>query len=141
MRVYGDIETNLSKLEIKGFGYSVDSLLFESEDGQSFNIDFEEGDYGIKPEGLLFFRLKSLGITFNHDWTDLKLDEGKDLEHSVELFKKSKLKSLELYIYVDEYVKQDEIEKLKFENISIELHIDEDVIGYSGKDIEIGVGL
>lgn len=139
MRVYGDINTNLKELEIKDFNYSIDSLLFETEDGQTFNIDFEEGDYGVSPEGLLYFRLKSLGITFDNDWVGLKLDKGKDLEHSSELFKKCKLISLEAYVYVDESVAQETLDKLKFTYTSIEMHVDEDVIKYSGEDIIIGI--
>lgn len=132
MRFYGTIETNLMEEYIKqGIDYStysVDSLLFETGDGEEFRIDFEEADYAIESE-YITFRLKSLGITFREDWDDLTLrDRSIEMEQDVELFKRSKLK--EIYIYLGDVL--DQLESLKFESTESYLQIGNEDIHYKG---------
>lgn len=143
MRFYGTIETNLVTVlknsckgkDLTDIGYSIDSLMFETPDGQTFNIDFEEGDYAVE-ETSLTFRLKSLGITFEENWVCLGTTEGIDFENDYDFFRVCDLKSISLYLPEDvsEFVK-----KLKFEVSKCELFIGNDSISYDATNVEVEV--
>jgi len=137
MRIYGDIETNLNELDLKNLCYSVDSLTFMSPDRIVFNIDFEEGDYEVNGDGIMHFRLKSLGLTFEDEWKKLKLTEGLDLEHDFELFEKCSLESVNMYLYIDEEEYSKVIKNIKIKESKIGLHVDKNVVCYTSTTINI----
>jgi len=137
MRIYGDIETNLNELDLKNLCYSVDSLTFMSPDRIVFNIDFEEGDYEVNGDGVMHFRLKSLGLTFEDEWKKLKLTEGLDLEHDFELFEKCSLESVNMYLYIDEEEYSKVIKNIKIKESKISLHVEKNVVCYTSTTINI----
>lgn len=141
MRFYGTIETNLvtvlknscKDVDLTDIGYSIDSLMFETPEGQTFNIDFEEGDYAIEEDSITF-RLKSLGITYEENWNDLGTTEGVDFENDYDFFKVCDLKSISLYL--PEEV-PDCIDGVEFSITECDLFIGKDSISYDAPNVSV----
>lgn len=144
MKFYGNIESNMDKLykdngiEDSHFNYSVDSLLFESDDGVEFSIDFEEGDFSTTEEGLSF-RLKSMGCTFSDTWNDLDIESLDNIENDFDLFSNSKLKTIVLYITEHDKIDNIIMSKLEFEVVRSILLIRNDEIEYDTSDTIVEV--
>jgi len=143
MRFYGTIETNLISLleksnngkSIEDLGYSIDTLMFETPDGETFNIDFEEADYAFEEESLTF-RLKSLGMTFADEWKTLHRTDNVDFERDYDFFSICELKSIVLYLPEEIDISSFENE-LYFKVLECDLFIGEDSISYDFEYIEV----
>lgn len=139
MRFYGNIESNMDKLykdngiEDSHFNYSVDSLLFESDDGVEFSIDFEEGDFSTTEEGLSF-RLKSMGCTFSDTWNDLDIKSLDNIENDSGLFSNSRLKTIVLYLPEHDKIDNALMSKLEFKVVRSTLFVGNNKIEYDISD-------
>lgn len=138
MRFYGTIETNLMNLikDISDIHYSIDSLMFETPDGDTFRIDFEEGDYAVEEDSITF-RLKSLGITFEEDWLDLGTTDGVDFENDYDFFSLCNLINIFVYLPDEVAEKIENIKDLKFKMVECDLYLGEDSVSYDAPLVEV----
>lgn len=145
MRFYCTIKTNFGEL-CKEFGLdkddiiiSVDSLKFARAGDETFDIDFEYGDYDLT-DTELDIRLKALGTTFSNTWNHLEIDltgtsdvklkalgstlndtwdplekDLKSMENDNELFATSELTTVVLHITENEKINDEFVSKLNFE--------------------------
>lgn len=101
MKAYGVFRSNLVKLcnEINNdINFSIDSLTFQTKNGEQFDIDFEEGDFN-KNKSNLNFRLKSMGSTFFDSIEKVYNGEPIDIEGDYNFFRDCKLTQISIYIY------------------------------------------
>lgn len=106
MRLYANLKN-------VNFSYSVDCVYFETEDGVSICLDFDEHDY-YKPSAYVSsFRLKSASVSIDGEESQIS-------DNDVELFrmlKKSKLS--ELVVYADG-IQQSKCRRIKVQTLKIE---------------------
>lgn len=139
MRNYGVLLSNLQKVSEEtgvDLDYSFDSLTFETAKGETFNIDFEEGDYS-KKGSILDYRLKSLGVTFEQDIAAV-YDKGlSGFENDYDFFRSCKLKQLTAYINGTEDTEV--LSKIKMKPKEIYLNIGGRTIHYRANKVEVNV--
>lgn len=141
MRFYGTIRTNLGKLckeyDIEDIGYSVDGLMFETKEGETFDIDFEEGDYALE-ESYISFRLKSLGISFEEGWDKLEgRTGGIDFENDYHFFRQAVLRSINVYVPEHPKVTDEFLSKLKFKVLECYLQLAGGEVYYKPNKVEV----
>lgn len=139
MKFYGTIETNLGEI-YKEYGidghYSIDSLMFETPEEESFDIDFDDGDFSLEAD-YLTFRLKGLGCSFMDSWKVLGIDTIEDLENNYNLFNNMKLKTVVVHIPEDDKIDNEFLNSLKFKVIQANLDIQGKEISYDVDGIEV----
>lgn len=140
MRNYGVLLSNLQKVSKDNgvdLDYSFDSLTFETAKGETFNIDFEEGDYS-KKGSTLDYRLKSLGITFEQDIDAVYNKDLSEFENDYEFFKGCKLTQMTAYIHGTEDATI--LRKIKMKPKEIYLNVGGGTIHYKTNKIEVHIG-
>lgn len=140
MRAYGVIKSNLKVIEEKHkteVDYSIDSLLFETPEGEEFCIDFEEGDFA-KEDYYLSFRLKSLGITYKEEWTGLARDNSIAMEQDYSFLRKCKLREVRLYLSDQDNANSIQVmAEAKFKVYELYMHVNEGTIYYKTNKVAI----
>ena len=125
MKAYIDIQMDKKEATELFEAYSIDTLVFRRADGTTFNIDFEEADYGLK-EDLLYTRLKSLGCSYD------------DVENNVGLFKDSTLVEVCVYFDKDDKdVTSNVLENIDFSVKEVSLLVGEETIKYDVDKIAV----